>query len=111
MPRPDLFFYNDLKPEEQEHAASLLLPFSAVSSQPLNNVAQLFTPSTYILCSNDNAIRFDLQQKMIAAMKEDGVEIREVLCDTSHSPFLSKPKWLAREIDDALEWSRTKNIC
>lgn len=108
VPRPDLTFFNDLEPKEQEQFASLLIPFSAVASQALTNVAQTYAPSTYIFCSKDRALEFHTQQKMVSNNKQDGVAIREVSCDASHSPFLSRPKWLAGEIEGAVEWSQKK---
>ena len=108
VPHPDIYFYNDLTPEQQQYNAALLVPFSAPSSQPLNYFAPAYTSSTYLVCTNDNVMRLDVQQRMIARAREAGADIREVSCDASHSPFLSRPKWLAEQIGEAIAWSRTR---
>ena len=103
---PDKYFYNDLTPEEQKYYASLLLPWSPGSMQPVRNPAHTLVPSTYVVCEQDKAIRPELQWSMIAGAKADGADIRGVVLDASHSPFISQPEAVAKEIERAIAWSR-----
>lgn len=52
-------------------------------------------PVTYIRCENDTALIPDVQQMMIDAITQSGVEVSVEHCQGSHSPFLSIPDVVA----------------
>lgn len=100
------YFYNDMTPKEQEYYTSLLKPWAVGGMQPVSHAAQSFVPPTYVICEEDKAIRPELQRSMIARAKQDGIDVREVVLNASHSPFISQPEAVAKEIEGAIAWSR-----
>lgn len=87
---PIAMFYGDLPQAEAEETAKRLVPQSAKSfSDPLTAAGWHTTPSTYIICENDQALPAESQQRLA---ERAGMVHRLV---ASHSPFLSKPVELA----------------
>lgn len=83
-------FYADVEPELAAEAVERLLP-SSYSSQtaPVSRAAWHTIPSTYIVCTADNAIPPFAQE----AMAQRAKTVHRL--DASHSPFLSMPEKLA----------------
>ena len=81
---PTDIFYNDCAPQVAARASAALRTQSIASfMQPVTEVAWRHIPSTYVLCTNDQAIPLFAQEQMSA-------RCGEVLSITSdHSPFLS----------------------
>jgi len=81
---PTDIFYNDCAPQVAARASAALRTQSIASfMQPVTEVAWRHIPSTYVLCTNDQAIPLFAQERMSA-------RCGEVLSITSdHSPFLS----------------------
>lgn len=50
---------------------------------------------TYIRCENDAALVPDVQQMMIDAITQSGIEVTVEHCQGSHSRFLSMPHVVA----------------
>ena len=64
-------------------------------------------PHTYVLCLRDNAIRPALQRRLITEIDAVSAAPTTVIeLDTSHSPFLSRPRELAEIINGANRGSR-----
>jgi hypothetical protein len=59
---------------------------SEIPVEPMENPAWLSVPSSYIVCTDDQAVQLD-QQRMRAGWAKHSVEI-----DTDHSPFFSAPQ-------------------
>jgi pimeloyl-ACP methyl ester carboxylesterase len=91
--RPEEIFYNDCSPEVAAAASSRLVPQTRKSfTDQLTRTAWSEIPSTYVICSNDNAIPVFAQEAM--STRAGRVE----RLDASHSPFLSRPDELAEII-------------
>ncbi len=56
----------------------------------------LQVPKKYIVCEKDNAVPLSKQEENVASVKG----LKSVRFGGGHSPFLSKPDWLVRAIDD-----------
>ncbi len=88
--RPREIFYGDIDPVTADAAIARLGHQSLTAvSQPLTQASWQKIPSTYVICQKDCAIPPAVQEEM--AQRADRVE----RLDTSHSPFLSRPSWLA----------------
>lgn len=86
-------FYHDVAEDEAQKWVNALLPHAvATTVAPATATACISTPSTYILCAQDNAIPLTLQEKMVATAREDGSNMESVLLDTAHSPWMFEPK-------------------
>lgn len=72
---------------------------SEIPVEPMENPAWLTVPSSYIVCTDDQAVQLD-QQRMRAGWAKHSIEI-----DTDHSPFFSAPQQTA---DFILETHRTE---
>jgi len=84
--RPGEIFYNDCSPEDAAEASSRLNPQLIDSfKQPLRAAAWRSTPSTYVICDQDNAIPVFAQEHM----SQRAGDVRRI--SASHSPFLSRP--------------------
>lgn len=88
-------FYADCSEADVELAARNLLEVNS-------SVPNIYTPITtaaierhYIVCKQDKTIPESLQRQMIAALPD--TVVHEL--DSSHSPFLSQPKTLAKLIN------------
>ncbi|GII59172.1 hypothetical protein Pth03_75610 [Planotetraspora thailandica] len=83
-------FYGDVDPELAAEAIEKLVPASYSSQTgPVSRAAWHTIPSTYIICTADNAIPPFAQEAMAQRAK------RVHRLDSSHSPFLSMPSELA----------------
>ncbi len=88
--QPESVFYNTCAPAIASSTAQSLSPQSVSSfSQKLSACAWLSTPSTYILCKQDQAIPLVAQE----AMSQQASKVVEL--DSDHSPFLCQPDQLA----------------
>jgi hypothetical protein len=58
---------------------------SEIPVEPMDNPAWLTVPSSYVVCTDDRAVRLD-QQRMRAGWAKHSIEI-----DCDHSPFFSAP--------------------
>jgi pimeloyl-ACP methyl ester carboxylesterase len=83
-------FYADCDPETQRWASTRLGPqLKASLSQSPRVVAWRDRPSTYAVCTQDNAVHPDLQRILARRCT------RFVEWASGHSPFLSHPDWVA----------------
>ena len=83
-------FYADCPADEAAAAASRLRPFAmSAATTPLAHFAWKEIPSTYVLCTQDQAIHPE-SQRWYSARCGDLVEL-----EASHSPFLSQPDAIA----------------
>ena len=67
---------------------------SEIPAEPLEDPAWLNVPSSYIVCTDDRAVRIE-QQRMRAGWAKNSIEI-----DCDHSPFFSAPDETAQFIHD-----------
>jgi pimeloyl-ACP methyl ester carboxylesterase len=88
-------FYNDCAPEVAAWATALLGPqrMANFSDQP-TAIGWRDRPSTYLICSTDNAVHPDLQ-RLLARRATTSIQ-----WDTGHSPFLSQPLLLSALLND-----------
>ncbi|KAH8701986.1 Alpha/beta hydrolase fold-1 [Talaromyces proteolyticus] len=92
--------YNDLPPAMQEHAISQLQPVNAASFEMPNSYEPWRDiPCTYIFAEQDNCVPLPGQQYFVSLM---GDAVATASLDTSHSPFLSKPRELAALVQRAV---------
>lgn len=85
-------FYHDCDPQVAAETIAQLRPFACVGWDLVQTSvppAWRLAPTTYVVCSQDRGVNPDDQRKM-AAQAGDVVEL-----DTSHSPFLSRPRQVA----------------
>jgi pimeloyl-ACP methyl ester carboxylesterase len=99
-------FYADV-PAEVAAAAIALLTSDApagIATESLTVTAARYgrLPRTYVVCEQDNAIRPDLQRRLIREIDAIAAEPTTVVTlDASHSPFLSQPAALVDAIEKA----------
>jgi hypothetical protein len=89
---PDLAkgaFYHRSTPDDAAWATARLRSMPLPTNAWPDSIAWRSVPSTYIICSDDRAIRPEAQRKM-ATNADRSFEI-----DSDHSPFLSCPSTLA----------------
>src|SRR5262245_39434569 len=90
---PGTRFYNDLPPPQQQHWISQLVKTTAqTQTTPIDHLAYLYHPITYLFCENDQALPIDVQRMMVQMVKDAGVHVVEETCTSGHSPFLSMPE-------------------
>lgn len=91
MTDPAPLFYHDLPEVEQKHWVSHLKPHPSVSQHsPLTYTAYKHHPVSYLYCTDDQAIPYELQKEMV---RDSGIGVvDEHTCSASHSPFLSQPE-------------------
>jgi pimeloyl-ACP methyl ester carboxylesterase len=85
-------FYHDCDPRVAAECTAQLRPFACVGWDLVEtSVAPAWSlyPTTYVVCAQDRGINPD-DQRAMAAKAGDVVEL-----DTSHSPFLSRPRQVA----------------
>jgi pimeloyl-ACP methyl ester carboxylesterase len=91
-------FYADVESGLAAEAVAKLVPASYESQTgPVTKVAWRTIPSTYIICTADNAIPLFAQE----AMAKQAERVHRL--DSSHSPFLSMPSQLAKLLRAELE--------
>ncbi|MFF8513337.1 alpha/beta hydrolase [Streptomyces sp. NPDC015492] len=94
---PERVFYGDVEPELRRRAVGQIgLQSLASISQPLTRAAWHMLPSTYVICTADDALS-PLAQEVMSRRAQ---EVRRL--DTSHSPFLSRPAELAALLGEEL---------
>ncbi len=83
-------FYKDCPPEAIEHALARLRPLGTrCMSTRASGAAWREIDSTYVVCTEDQAIHVALQQEMARRARH------VVTWETSHSPFVSRPDLMA----------------
>lgn len=83
--------YGDCDPATRDWAVARLRPQQAVAfTQPVPQPAWREIPSTYIVCSEDKAMRPERQRTVFAPRARRVLDL-----DAGHSPFLSRPEALA----------------
>jgi len=88
-------FFGDVDEDVADAAIARFSPQSLSSFQEIQTAAAwISTPSTYIICENDNAIPAEVQEAMSARA---GHAIRLA---SSHSAFLSRPDDVAQITTD-----------
>ncbi|KAI8634386.1 alpha/beta-hydrolase [Xylariaceae sp. FL1651] len=86
--------YSDLPTEEADYWASKIIDQSyAVQTTKLTQAAYRHTPSTYVVCSNDQALPPQFQEMFSKTANSEIIRI-----DSDHSPMLSKTGELANLI-------------
>ncbi|KAH0537197.1 hypothetical protein FGG08_005975 [Glutinoglossum americanum] len=90
-------FYNDLSPETAAYWTSKLTAQSIAS--PLTYAAWRYIPTSYLLCTEDHALPFPVQEKLVERA-EGFVDVVEEV-KSSHSPFLSQIDVVGRFIRKA----------
>lgn len=102
---PTPIFYNDIGDEGTLHRLVFGLKPQTYGSfwGKATYAPWLEISSTYIMCSKDNALPFESQQKMVANAErviEDhgckGVKMNTTTLETSHTPFVSQPEKVAQ---------------
>jgi len=101
---PMHFFYSDVPEQMAQRAIDNLggCPLSHVMNSP-SKCAWRDIPTAYIVCEDDNALPKTGQEKMIEAVRAQGVEVETVYLKSAHSPFLSMPAETAKAIRGFLE--------
>lgn len=105
-------FYGDLTPQDAQYWVSQLKPHSgATFDSPANHVAWKDIPSWYLVAKQDNIVSPEFQRALIQEAREylDQTEgpgageqkLKYEEFDSSHSPFLSRPKETADFIEKA----------
>ncbi|MBL7261311.1 alpha/beta fold hydrolase [Paractinoplanes lichenicola] len=97
-------FYGDVEPARAEAAIALLsvdgpmgIPGEAF---PVTRARFGAVPHSYVMCTRDNAVRPELQRRLIRELDAVSAAPTKVFeLDSSHSPFLSRPD----ELTDAIE--------
>jgi pimeloyl-ACP methyl ester carboxylesterase len=101
---PIAMFYADVDPATAAAAAARLKPQSLRSwTERVEHADVGVTPTTYLLCTNDQALPTSMQEAF-AARTEQVIRL-----DSSHSPFLSQPQTLAVCIERAVLRSGPRN--
>lgn len=90
MDEPARRFFHDLSKEEQDHWVSELAPVPTTTQvATIDYAAYQHYPSTYLYCTEDQALPLELQEMMVG---RSGVEFDKEECTAGHSPFLSQPE-------------------
>jgi len=85
--------YADCSAADSAWATSLLVPQQPGHGRGVpGRIAWQTTDSTYVRCEQDRALSPVLQERMAARCT------KAVSVNSSHSPFISQPKWLAKHI-------------
>jgi pimeloyl-ACP methyl ester carboxylesterase len=95
---PERVFYNGVPDElTRDSVARIVLQSRASVEQPLTNAGWRHTPSTYVVCEEDQAIPVFAQE----AMSSRAGEVLRL--PSGHSPFLSHPAELAALLRPVLD--------
>jgi pimeloyl-ACP methyl ester carboxylesterase len=93
---PERVFYQDCAPRQVAEAVARLRPHALTAfREQLTEAAWESVPTTYVVCTRDQAIPPEAQRQMATRASR----VREL--DTSHSPFLSQPQLLAALLREA----------
>jgi pimeloyl-ACP methyl ester carboxylesterase len=108
---PTDLFYHDLSPEDAQLWKGQLLKHSTASLKDRESVYAGWAdvPVWYLLCTRDQAIPVQTQEMMVAAARDAGADFTTKSLDSSHSPYLSKPKDTTEFILEALEDFKAKS--
>jgi pimeloyl-ACP methyl ester carboxylesterase len=101
---PMHFFYSDVPEQMAQRAIDNLrgFPIAHAMNSPAK-CAWREIPTAYIVCEDDEALPKTAQEKMIEAVKAQGVEVETTYLKSAHSPFLSMPAETAKAIRGFLE--------
>ena len=89
--------YNDLPADEAAYWSDRVIPqSSAVKGTVMARCAYAYVPSTYVVCTGDNAVPPQVQE-MFAQLA--GAQVKKI--DSGHSPMLSKPEELIALLEEA----------
>lgn len=90
-PGPTHYFYNDFDDAEANRWSETLRPMSRLAFEGKTTyAAYMDIPSSYLMCTKDNALPLPAQQGMVQAAVACGAKIRVESVEAGHSPFLSK---------------------
>ncbi|PLW18107.1 hypothetical protein PCANC_12707 [Puccinia coronata f. sp. avenae] len=104
---PENLFYNDLPRGLAVELSHLLQPHSAGTfSSPLDHEAYRFIPSSYLICTEDNAIPLAAQEEMLADKLRYFLLVERLA--SGHLPFISRPQETVKFIAKTLELVRTR---
>jgi pimeloyl-ACP methyl ester carboxylesterase len=96
---PGATLYNDLLSEAQQYWASHLHHFTLKDNiEAITHATWKDIPSTYILCTQDQAIPIKRQEYMVQKVQDAGVKVRVERWECAHSPFLSMPAKVAESV-------------
>jgi len=100
------WFYNDMtKAEALKWQAELVPQSVGVLQSPLTYSAYLYIPSSFLLCTNDNALPFPSQERSVK-----GAGIKHTLTlDAGHSPYLSRVNEVVDFVIEAVQIANVKN--
>ena len=93
-------FYGDLSPEDQEMWIARLRhqKFDTIMKSPVTYAAWKSVPTTYILCTKDEAIGYETQLGLVERAGKEGIHVKTERLEASHSPFLSMPEAVVEAI-------------
>jgi hypothetical protein len=99
-------FYNDIPSHKTLHSLVNSLGIHSYRSFFSKNeyAPWLEVPSTYVICTKDNAIPEAVQRGMIEGARAHGqeqgkeVNMAQVVLDASHTPFVSVPEELGKAV-------------
>jgi pimeloyl-ACP methyl ester carboxylesterase len=96
--RAGALFYQDCSAATRDWAVGQLRPqWGQALSDPVGPPARLRHPSTYVVCSEDQALPPRIQREIYAPRAQQAVTL-----DSGHSPFLSRPLRLAQVLGGTL---------
>ncbi|BCR89857.1 uncharacterized protein ACHE_51055A [Aspergillus chevalieri] len=82
-------FYFGLPAAEALKRAAALVPHALRSmGVPAASAAWLEVPSTYLICTEDNALTLEFQREIMKRAQAEGANMRTVEMKTGHSPWL-----------------------
>lgn len=88
--------YNDVPESEAKELVAKLRPQALITFLlPPKSAAWRRIPSAYLICENDNTFPVKGQEAVVAAIKEAGAAIDVERLFVSHSPYISRPDYVA----------------
>lgn len=107
QPGPEHYFYNDLAADEAAKWSALLKPQAwAANIDTAQDAAFMYIPTSYLFCTEDQALVYEAQKAIVGGCEAAGAKIRTEEFESSHSPFLSLPERAA----DFIRRSAGENI-
>ncbi|KAJ5378520.1 alpha/beta-hydrolase [Penicillium cosmopolitanum] len=98
---PEKIFYNDCNESQVTEAVAALRPHSYQTfHRPCTYAAWKTVPSTYLYCTQDEAIPIGVQRLLVEGTAQ-GYAIRTESLEASHSPFYSQPDGMTAAIQRA----------
>ena len=83
-------FFHDV-PNGAEWAKALGPHAWATKIAPATGTAYMTIPCAYLLCKNDRAIPFEVQQMLIHRAREGGAQFETEIIETAQTPWLAAP--------------------